>query len=59
MTHEQIEKLLELLDSIDTSLAVMADYSEKIALLFEKALETDDEGIKTIRVVDVDARHER
>ena len=50
MTHDQVEKLLELLDSIDTSLSVMADYTEKIALRFEEATYLDESGNRYIRV---------
>ena len=51
MTHEQIEKLLVLLDSIDGSLAVMADYTEKIALRFEEATYVDENGVCYIKVL--------
>jgi hypothetical protein len=50
MTHDQVEKLLELLASIDTSLAVMADYTEKMALCFEETTYLDDDGKRYIRV---------
>jgi hypothetical protein len=59
MTHEQNERLLDLLDKIETSLSVMADYSEKLALMFASAMETDDDDAQTLRVVDVDKRHQR
>jgi hypothetical protein len=51
MTHDQIERLLTLLDDIDTSLSVMADYTEKIALCFEAATYTGENGVRYIRVM--------
>jgi hypothetical protein len=59
MTHEQIERLLDLLDKIETSLSVMADYSEKVAEMLEAAMDTNDEEVKTFRVIDVAADRER
>ncbi len=55
MTHEQIERMLTLLDSIDNSLAVMADYTEKTALCFEATTqeESESDGKRYIRVVDI------
>jgi hypothetical protein len=54
MTNEQTEKLLDLLESIDNSLAVIADYTEKLALCFEAATHEDADSTKRfIRVVNV------
>ena len=59
MTYEQTERLLELLDKIETSLSVMADYSEKLALTFEAAMDTNDNDKNTLRVADVEAHNDR
>jgi hypothetical protein len=59
VTHEQTERLLDTLDKIETALAVMADYSEKLALMFEAAMDTNDNDKNTLRVADVEAHNDR
>ena len=53
MTTEQTERLLELLDKIETSLSVMADYSEKLALRFEAVTPENSSGTHQVRVVSI------
>jgi hypothetical protein len=52
MTHEQVEKLLDLLESIDNSLAVTADYTERLVLCFEAAAQKKEDGTRRIVIVD-------
>ena len=59
MTEEQIERLLALLDEIETSMGVLADCTENISDMLRGAMEIDDEGDGTLRVVDVHERHEK
>jgi hypothetical protein len=52
MTHEQIEKLLALLDNINTSLITLAECTEKLTDCFEQATYEDDNGKCYIRMAE-------